>query len=277
MIDYFHFIFIPVLASGMVSLLACWRGYLTVAAAITAGCLGAVILSCAGIAAASSVAVCFFITALLSRRRETLQGNMDVRGRSRRDFGQILANASLLTVIAVLIGISSERVWLLAFLGCIGAVAGDTWASDLARFSHRQARLITTLRAVAPGTPGAVTGFGCLLSAAAGLLAGAVFFVTNTLLARQQAFDLVDMLLVSVVAGIGGMLGALVDSLLGATVQAIYQRADGSLTDHPREADTTANQYLRGWRWLNNDMVNFANSLAGALSAALIGGLWFYW
>jgi hypothetical protein len=36
--------------------------------------------------------------------------------------------------------------------------------------------------------------------------------------------------------------------------------------------DGSPTEYLRGWEWMNNDVVNFLSSLVGALTAL---GLWF--
>ena len=64
----------------------------------------------------------------------------------------------------------------------------------------------------------------------------------------------------------------LFDSLLGATVQAIYyspyrQKETEKVIDPNRQP----NEFKRGWRWLNNDWVNFISSVVGAAVAA---GLW---
>ena len=75
----------------------------------------------------------------------------------------------------------------------------------------------------------------------------------------------------------GGMGGSLLDSLLGATVQAIYwcDRC-GKETEQQLLRCGTVTRQMRGLPWLGNDMVNFIASLAGAalaaLSAAALGG-----
>jgi uncharacterized membrane protein len=70
---------------------------------------------------------------------------------------------------------------------------------------------------------------------------------------------------------IGGVIGSLFDSLLGATVQAIYYSpARQKETERKVDADGTANVHKRGWQWLTNDWVNFLSSLVGMLAAILV-------
>jgi hypothetical protein len=66
---------------------------------------------------------------------------------------------------------------------------------------------------------------------------------------------------------------SLFDSLLGATVQAIYYcPKDQKETErHPLHTCGTETVQIRGWQWMNNDVVNFACSAMGAISAL---GLW---
>jgi uncharacterized membrane protein len=71
-------------------------------------------------------------------------------------------------------------------------------------------------------------------------------------------------------ATIGGLAGALFDSLLGATVQALYAYPDGRETERTIGRDGTPNTFIRGWPWLNNDLVNFLSSIVGGLVAVVI-------
>jgi uncharacterized membrane protein len=70
---------------------------------------------------------------------------------------------------------------------------------------------------------------------------------------------------------LGGILGALLDSLLGATVQARRWCAMcGRETERMTHDCGTATRLLRGWAWLDNDLVNFLSNAAGGLLAALL-------
>jgi uncharacterized membrane protein len=78
----------------------------------------------------------------------------------------------------------------------------------------------------------------------------------------------------AVIGTLSGLAGSLVDSFLGATVQAIYEcEGCGRETErHPAHTCGARTGFKRGWRWLDNDGVNFISSVAGAGIAA--AGWW---
>src|ERR671926_29505 len=70
---------------------------------------------------------------------------------------------------------------------------------------------------------------------------------------------------------VGGVAGVALDSLLGATLQAIFWCPRcGAETERRFHACGTATIPLRGWRWLNNDAVNALSSVGGAAVAMLV-------
>jgi uncharacterized membrane protein len=70
--------------------------------------------------------------------------------------------------------------------------------------------------------------------------------------------------------------GSLFDSVLGATVQAMYfSPVRHKETEKRIDPDGTPNQHIRGWGWMDNDMVNFISSAVGAGIAALLYQLFF--
>ncbi|MCX6036871.1 MAG: DUF92 domain-containing protein, partial [Chloroflexi bacterium] len=71
---------------------------------------------------------------------------------------------------------------------------------------------------------------------------------------------------------IAGLLGSLFDSFLGATVQAIYRcpHCDKETEKHPLHTCGTETVQIRGWSWLNNDMVNLGCALMGAVIGMIL-------
>jgi uncharacterized membrane protein len=68
------------------------------------------------------------------------------------------------------------------------------------------------------------------------------------------------------------LLGALFDSLLGATVQAIYfcPACQKETERNPTHGCGTRTTQIRGWTWLDNDWVNFACGAFGVMLVMVI-------
>ena len=192
----------------------------------------------------------------------------------QRDLGQALANGGLAALLAVLSHLFSPLsggaggVWFVACAGAMAAVNADTWATELGVLSPRPPRLITTGRPVEVGTSGGVTWLGSAASLAGALVIG-LFGALGLLILRQSSANIAVLLLA---ATVGGAAGSVFDSLLGATVQAIYWcEACDKETERQVHRCGTETRLLRGWRWLGNDLVNFLASAVGAIVASGIG------
>ncbi|MEM7344682.1 MAG: DUF92 domain-containing protein [Chloroflexota bacterium] len=212
--------------------------------------------------------IAFFVSAsALShvKKAEKAEVEAEFSKGSQRDIGQVFANGGLAALIAVVYGfLPSPWLWA-AFAGTMGTVNADTWATELGILSKKAPRLITNGQIVAAGTSGGITTFGTLAA-----LAGAVFIglIGASLTIAEGISQAIILLLAATIGGLGG---ALFDSLLGATVQQIY------LCDRcNKETERTihhcgqATRPLRGWAWMNNDAVNFISSIAGATLAVMV-------
>jgi len=210
----------------------------------------------------------FFVPAsLLSHyRRGQKQGLAEKFAKGhRRDLGQVLANGGLGALLAILYFLRPTDLLFAAFLGSMAAVTADTWATELGVLSPSPPRLITTGKVVPVGTSGGVTLWGIMASIAGALTMGGVAWL---LLALEGAATLVSILFL---ASSSGLLGSLFDSLLGATLQGIYLcpqcRVETERAFHRCGYQAT---HIRGWRWFNNDLVNFVSSVLGAIVASLL-------
>ncbi len=233
------------------------------------GALGAVLVGgltfAGGGLAAALLLIAFFATSSgLSRlggwRKQRLGEAFSQR--PQRNLAQVLANGGVAAGLALLHGLRPEARWLAGLTGALAAAAADTWATEVGMLFGRWPRLVTTGRQVPPGTSGGVTLEGTLASlAGAALLAG----LGGALLGDGA---------LAVGAWAGGVAGALVDSLLGATLQAVYRcPACGQETEqHPLHRCGETTHPARGWCWMNNDTVNLLATVTGALVA--IGWTW---
>jgi uncharacterized protein (TIGR00297 family) len=229
--------------------------------AIAATLVGTIVFGLGGLFWAIVLMV-FFITSsglsrLFKKRKQGL--NEKFSKGSERDAGQVFGNGGVATLFVLIHALYPESIvgWL-GFAASLAAVNADTWATELGVLNPTAPRLITNLKKrVEKGTSGGVSLFGTLAS----LFGAAVIAIPAALFAGDWSL----LLLISV----AGLAGSLFDSLLGATVQAMYYcPTDEKETEkHPLHTCGTKTIHIRGWAWLNNDWVNFACGAFGSLIA----------
>ncbi len=262
--------------SVAIAALAYWRGSLSLSGALGAFIVGTLIFGLGGWVWGVVLAVFFISSSALSHFKEREKAAVAEKFEKghRRDIGQVLANGGLGALIAMLSALVPESavprdLWFWLFIGVMATVTADTWATELGTLSKAAPRLITSGRVVEVGTSGGVSGLGTGVSLVGGLLIG----LTAGLLGAVAG--LVPWGAAAVVALIGalsGASGALLDSLMGATVQQIYYcDTCGKETERKRHRCGTDTRPLRGWGLMNNDLVNLLSSLGGGLVAVGLG------
>jgi uncharacterized protein (TIGR00297 family) len=266
------------LSTGM-ALLGYWRKALSASGMAGAILVGTLIFGLGGWEWGLLLITFFVSSSWLSHYRKADKGQVAEKfaKSSRRDFGQALANGGLGAILAVVFARYPEPLLFAAFVGVMATVNADTWATELGILSRIPPRLITSGAEVAPGTSGGVTSLGIWASVAGAMLIGTVAtaLVQVGSLLGGNGWSL-RAISYSLLAVIGGLVGSLFDSLLGATLQGIYycnhcaKETESSIHHCGRPA-----QPLRGWGWLNNDLVNFLASLVGGLAAASLA--WILW
>ena len=184
----------------------------------------------------------------------------------QRDAGQVFGNGGLATLFVALQAFYPDSIlpWI-GFAASLAAVNADTWATELGVLNPTPPRIITNLaNRVEKGTSGGVSLFGTVAS----LLGSAVIALPAVFLSPSGALSTKYLLIIT----LAGLAGSLFDSLLGATVQAMYfcPRDQKETEKHPLHTCGTETVHLRGWKWLDNDWVNFACGVFGSF-IALIG------
>ncbi len=260
-------ILIGILAGILISLIAWRAGSLSTSGAIAAAITGAFIFGIGGWPWAVLLLTFFITSSALSkafRKRKTFINEKFSKG-NQRDWAQVLANDGVGTILVLITPFLHDQFWIwIAYAGAMATVNADTWATELGVLNPERPRLITTGQKVEPGTSGGISLLGTLATTGGALLigiAGAAFSV------GRGAWDLM------LAATLGGVSGSLFDSLLGATVQAIYYcpTCQKETERHPTHSCGTETTQIRGWAWLNNDLVNF---LASAVGAGIALGIW---
>ena len=215
--------------------------------------------------------ILFFVTSsALSRLGPRRHGNglpITARG-AERDAIQVLANGGLPAALALASFGGQHALFYVAFAGAIAAVAADTWATEIGRYSRSAPRLVTTWKQVAQGTSGGISLLGTTAAFCGAALIAVIAAAGASAGWAPNDSNVRAMIVWIVGAGFGG---SLVDSLLGATVQAAYRCPRCDLpTERRVHACGTATILVRGSPFVNNDTVNVAAALTGAAIAALL-------
>jgi uncharacterized protein (TIGR00297 family) len=253
--------------SVIITALAYRRGSLSQSGAAGALIVGTLIFGLGGWVWGVVLGVFFVSSSMLSHFKEREKASVAEKFEKghRRDIGQVFANGGLGAFIAVLSAIAPADYWFFLFIGVMATVTADTWATELGKAAPR---LITSGRTVEVGTSGGVSPLGTGVSFVGGLLIG----LTAGLLAPLAGLlPWSAMLPVALIGALSGATGSLIDSLMGATIQQIYY-CDTCQKETERKLHRcgTTTRTLRGWSWMNNDLVNLISSLGGGFTAALL-------
>ncbi len=179
---------------------------------------------------------------------------------SQRDILQVAANGGVATLMALTYSLTHDQLLQAGFAGTLAAATADTWATELGALSPRQPRLITTAKHVPAGTSGGITLLGTSASFLGALSLGLVFWAIQGFRRSLAALPLIAL--------ISGLAGSFFDSLLGATVQAMYYCPTCDKETERRIHNCgTQTRLLRGVKWMNNDVVNFLATAFGGLVA----------
>ncbi len=263
------------LFSSVIALIAYRRRSLDKSGAVGAIACGTGISAMGGWSWGMTLIYFFVSSSLLShyRQRDKAGAAADKFSKgSRRDLGQVAANGGFATFFAIIYGLArSPRTRHMAQAGFTGALAtanADTWATELGVLSASKPRLITSGKPVAPGTSGGITALG-MAASSLGAYSLCVFF--HIFQGRRKSNRYTPL-----VALVSGLAGSLCDSLLGATLQAMYYcPVCEAETERPVHRCGTPTEPLRGIPWMNNDMVNFlATACGSAVAVGMVGAKW---
>jgi uncharacterized protein (TIGR00297 family) len=239
-----------------------WRKSVDAGGAVVGAVAGTVIFVAAGpllwLPFAAFVLSSTAFTRFRAERKERLAGILE-KG-SRRDMFQVLANGGVGMLMALLLRLTGEPAFALAFAASFASANADTWASEIGVLSPREPVSLITFRRVPRGTSGGVTGLGLAVSLCGALLVA--------LLSALSSPSLADAACRVGFVTLAGVVGSILDSLLGCTIQARYSAPGGGTTER-RFSEGTPNTLVRGLPFVTNDVVNLLSTAAAAVIGAL--------
>jgi uncharacterized protein (TIGR00297 family) len=278
-----------------VAVLLSWRAHrkksLTPVGSVTAFCVGFLLV---GTGSRGLNLLVFYQIATIATKykkdyKATIDGTIATTGSAVRGATQVLA-CSLLAVLLSLIHAvycgaerpidfsKDESSYLASSLTC-GVIAhhatclADTLAAELGILSKASPVLVTQpWRTVPSGTNGGVTLIGLVWSALGGLLIG-LSTILFDYLSGHVPLNSLPMVLFATTCG---LVGSLVDSFVGATMQQTYWDPDTKLVYQREDSKPPSAKLITGIDILNNEQVNLVSvAVTTGLGGWLLGPLFF--
>jgi uncharacterized protein (TIGR00297 family) len=183
-----------------------------------------------------------------------------------RGWPNVSANGVVAGLLALSVPFFPRELVLAAFLGAVATANADTLATEIGLLNPTDPRLITNLRKVVPaGTSGGISVFGELATLSGALIIGIAAGLLG--MTGNPGWPLNVMIGTTMIAG---LVGCSVDSIIGATVQGIYECSTcNKITENRRHCGSPSIP-LRGHRIIDNNIVNLIATIFGAAFAALI-------
>lgn len=261
-----HPLLIIVLVVLGICILSYVRKQLTLSGCVAAFCTGVGITWGLGFGALIVMLFFFLTGGVASRLSKGIRGSFEKKG-SCRDSLQVLANGGLALFFSLLYLKIPHELFVLLFATAVAEATSDTISGDIGVLSREIPVSIVTGMPVKKGVGGGVTAFGLSAGIISSVLVALVWmccFFTPS----GHAF------LLAAMVGVSGFAGAVFDSYLGGSVQALYKDEEGRLTE--REGSESGKyELVRGLKWMNNDMVNFLANLFACMVLLLIYSLLF--
>ena len=215
----------------------------------------------------------YLLSSILSKLGHKRKAKFDLvfeKG-SQRDAGQVYANGGVAWIMMVLYSLTDDPYIFFAYLGTLAAVQADTWATEIGTmWPNAKARLITTFKDVPVGTSGGVSIPGTSAS-----FIGSLFVCSSAVLMNVKWVHQLGILQSLLVIGVSGLIASLVDSFFGATVQAQYydpirQKVTERTHSVAPDGSLVANELLKGYHFVNNDLVNTLCAISGSVVAYMV-------
>jgi len=245
------------LVAVSVTLVARRRRTLSTSGAVTAAGVGTLAIAAGwswGILLISHFVAASALSKLGERKKAALVGPVVEKG-GERDVDQVLANGGIYAIAALGYLVFPSPIWYAVGIGSLAASAADTWATEIGTLAGGEPVSIISAKRVPPGTSGGVTVLGTVAGAGGALFIGAGATLANW----PVPFAAV---------ALGGIAGALADSLLGALVQARrWCDLCAKSTERLVHSCGTPTRHTGGIAGFDNDAVNAVCSGVGALVA----------
>ncbi len=248
---------IGIILSLIVVLISVKLKFLTLDGGIATFLLAANVFGLGGLKYTIPILTFFVLSSLLSKIKNINKSKAELYYEKSgvRDWGQVMANGGIAGIIVIANSIFSNEVFYILYVASIATVCADTWSTEIGTLIKTNTYNVLSLKKISPGESGGVSVIGTI----GGILGSIVVFFSAISYSKYDNLKFFLIILLS------SFLGNLVDSLLGATLQAKYQCSIcGKITESKIHCKIDT-KFVKGISYINNDTVNVVASLIGVL------------
>ncbi|HNY37204.1 MAG TPA: DUF92 domain-containing protein [Petrotogaceae bacterium] len=219
-----------------------------------------------------TILIAFFVSStLLTKFKKSEKKDTEIIAEKsgRRDYSQVIANGLPAFLTAFLYYITQNHIFMLGFAVSMASSNSDTWASELGVLSKNQPVSILTWKRIKKGMSGGISLLGTLASLLGSLVISLIFTIGYAL-KYGAGITFKNIVFAFAVCFLGGFIGSIIDSLLGASVQALYYCEKLKIYTERRFFDESENKLVKGVKFMNNNMVNFLSGLLASLLSMVL-------
>lgn len=238
--------------------------FLDLGGLIAAMIVGTVIFISGGLRWIAPLALFFLLSSVLTRLAASRRKGQKTE-HSPRTAKQVFANGGVAAIAALGYLFYPETEVQMLFLGSLAAATSDTWSTEIGSFSKSKPRMITTFQVVEKGTSGGISLMGGVGGTAGAVLLG----LSGILIFTDDSFSYYSLGIYIVI--FSGLLGNIMDSLLGALLQSKFVcKVCGTLTENKLHCNEPTS-HDSGIVFVDNEVVNFVCALTGGVVAYVLG------
>ncbi|MBK5200312.1 MAG: DUF92 domain-containing protein [Spirochaetaceae bacterium] len=268
-LPYFYLIIVFILV--LIAIISYKTKQLTISGAILAAVFGTIVTLAFG--TGGLLVYIFFIVAagVLSKINENnkiYQEAEEIQEKgNQRDAAQVFANAGIVFVLAFIYILQPSIIILIIFGASVSEAVCDTASGEVGMLFNGKTVSIITGIPQKSGLSGGVSYEGTLGGFVAVLITAMIWYTCffTTGITTITYFFIVT---------VAGFSGCMVDSLLGASIQAhYYDNQTDKLTEKSHNEEGHALPLVKGNAFFDNDKVNFFSNLFSVIFALLISSL----
>ncbi len=207
------------------------------------------------------ILVFFLFSSILSKIRISINNSVEsyFEKSNKRDYLQVFANGGIAALLVIFNQLYNSELLYIVYVSSLSAVCADTWATEIGTLRRIKTVNVISLKPVEQGMSGGISWMGIV-----GSVLGAFIVAISSLNWITINFVFFCFAIVTI-----GVLSSLIDSIMGAAFQLQYKcKLCGKITERNIHCGGET-LYNRGWKFLNNDMVNFITAFSGGVIAIL--------